>query len=31
LELALGQRLFFVLFLVSQCQTGLFSPSSKHE
>ncbi len=30
-ELALGQRLFFVLFLISQRQTGLFSPSLKHE
>jgi len=30
-ELALGQRRFFVLLLVSQCQTGLFSPTAKHE
>jgi hypothetical protein len=30
-ELVLEERLFFVLFPVSQCQTGLFSPSSKHE
>jgi hypothetical protein len=30
-ELALGERLFFVLFLVSHRQTGLFSPSSNHE
>lgn len=30
LELALGQRLFFVLFPVSHCQTALFTPSSEH-
>jgi len=30
-ELALGQRRFFGLFLVSQCQTGLFPPTCWHE
>ena len=30
LELALGQRLFFVLFAVSHCQTALSTPSSEH-
>ena len=29
-EVALGQRLFFVLFPASHCQTALFTPSSEH-
>ncbi len=31
LELALEERRIFALFLISQCQTGLFSPSFWHE